>query len=50
MVLRALRDLLSVPVCGDGVINQPTEARARNDLAGASCERGAAGQRAGAQA
>jgi hypothetical protein len=38
MVLRALRGLLSVPVCGDGVINQPTEACDRSDFAGASCE------------
>jgi hypothetical protein len=38
MVLRALRALLSVPVCGDGVINRPSEACDRADLAGASCE------------
>jgi hypothetical protein len=38
VVLRALSALLSVPVCGDGVINRPSERCDGNDLAGASCE------------
>jgi hypothetical protein len=38
LALRALHALLSVPVCGDGVINQPGEACDGADVGGATCE------------
>ncbi len=38
LALRALAALATVPVCGDGAINQPGELCDGLDLAGASCE------------